>query len=100
VTNRDPLRDELKIELEVLIAVSTFQPVTVPVIAELLARSGSDVRQATRSLEARGLIHGKGNQRLYATSNGRLAVGKAGAAKVRDISRLLYLWRRQQGGGR
>lgn len=86
--------------LQVLVAISTFQPIRVPAIASLLSLDEDAVREATRVLEHDGYVYGRGNQRLFATANGRSAVARGGFAKVRDISRLLYIWRQQQGGGR
>ena len=85
---------------QVLVAVSTYQPITVPEVASLLSSNADEVREATRVLEREGYVHGRGNQRLFATAKGRFAVARAGFAKVRDMSRLLYIWRRQRGGGR
>ena len=91
---------EDEIVLQVLVAISAFQPIRVPAIASLLQSTNQEVRQATRLLEQKRFIHGRGNRRLFATARGQLAVRRADAAKLRDMSRLLYLWRQHREGRR
>jgi len=85
------------IALDVLIAINTFQPIQNDAIAELLSAQIEDVGEAVRQLEARGFIHGRVGKNLFATLEGRKAVDRAGSRDLRDVGRLLYLWRRQQG---
>jgi hypothetical protein len=85
--------------LLVLAMINTLQPELDEVRRRLPA--GFDAERMERTLvalEGKGLIKRLPNDKCVVTLKGRASVGSGALAKRRDISRLLYLFRRSKGG--
>jgi chromosome segregation and condensation protein ScpB len=81
-------------QLLVLMTVATFAPISLDEIVAGLALPESEARAVITDLERFRLIQEMGGY-FVITRQGNASVGRSGLRKVRDMSRLLYLWRRQ-----
>ncbi|MGE3074168.1 MAG: hypothetical protein AB7N24_13020 [Dehalococcoidia bacterium] len=86
-----------EIELETLMTVATFQPMEKAVLLGALEGPASEAESSIAKLLKYDLIAERSGK-LVLTVKGHKGVGRSGLRKVRDVSRLLYLWRAQQRG--
>ena len=88
-------------KLLVLAAISTMQPVQLDLVFQNLTPDLSKEKfiAVLKALRKEGLIGRWKDGRLRATYKGQSVFGSRSLAKARDVSRMLYLVRRNKGGG-
>lgn len=86
-------------DLQVLSFISAFQPVLRSTIVEYAQLPSEAVDGALKKLTGLSMVL-EAKDVWYVTARGQRAVRRSGAAFARDVTRMLYLWRRQRGGRR
>lgn len=81
-------------QLRVLMTVATFSPIALEEVVSGLGMPDGDVRSTIAELQRYRLVQ-EINGEFVLTRQGNAGIGRSGLRKVRDVSRLLYLWRRQ-----
>lgn len=85
--------------VDVLFAVSVMQPIRLQQLYAALTLPREAIRDATQLLLESGLIVGRPARGFTMSERGWRAISSSKLRNVRDMSRLLYLWTRQKGGG-